>query len=150
KALDQTQDGGHAHAGAAFARRHGEAPEIARAIEAHHEEVLPDSWLDHLVLAADALSGARPGARSGSIETAAQRMRKMEELALTHPGVTEAYAVQAGRELRVFVDCDQVGDEAAREVARGLARNLESDMKFPGQIKVTVLRELRATEVAQR
>ncbi|MGZ3709722.1 MAG: ribonuclease Y, partial [Bdellovibrionota bacterium] len=75
---------------------------------------------------------------------------KMEELALTHPGVTEAYAVQAGRELRVFVDCDQVGDEAAREVARGLARNLESDMKFPGQIKVTVLRELRATEVAQR
>ena len=150
KALDQKHDGAHSHAGAEFAKKYGEAPLIVQAIAAHHEESAPDSWLDHLVIAADALSGARPGARHGSTQNALDRATAMEAIAHTITGVTEAYAVQAGRELRVFVDCDKIDDTGSRDIAKQIVKKIEDELRFPGQIKVTVLRELRTTEVAQK
>lgn len=150
KALDQTHDGGHALAGAAFAEKYGEKPEIVQAIAAHHEEKGPESALDHLVIAADALSGARPGARAGSTRVALERATAMEKIASEVPGVQSAFAVQAGRELRVFVDSAQVLDSGVTPLARKIADRIGSEVHFPGQIKVTVLRELRVTEVATR
>ncbi|MBC7691433.1 MAG: HDIG domain-containing protein [Methylotenera sp.] len=150
KALDQKHDGGHSESGAEFAKKYGESELVVRAIAAHHEEILPETWLDHLVIAADALSGARPGARNGSTQNLMERSASMEKIAREIPGVTESYAVQAGRELRVFVDCDQVSDQKARELAGEIAERIQADVKFPGQIKVTVLRELRVTAMAQR
>jgi ribonuclease Y len=150
KALDQTHDGGHATAGAEFAKKNGEKALIVQAIAAHHEEVAPQSWLDHLVIAADALSGARPGARHGSTQNALDRATQMEKLALDVAGVNQAFAVQAGRELRVFVDSEKVNDDGVREVARAVSSRIQEEVRFPGQIKVTVLRELRVTEVVSR
>jgi len=150
KALDQTHDGGHAVAGAEFAKKNGENARITQAIAAHHEEITPESWLDHLVIAADALSGARPGARHGSTQNALDRVTQMEKVALEVPGVNQAFAVQAGRELRVFVDSEKVNDEGTREVARAVSSRIQEEVKFPGQIKVTVLRELRVVEVVSR
>lgn len=150
KALDQTHDGGHAGAGAAFAQRFGESDAVVQAIAAHHEEVSPVTWLDHLVIAADAVSGARPGARQGSTLTVLGRVEAMEKIAKEVPGVTTAYTVQAGRELRVFVDSNSIKDEALTLLARQVADRIQSEVAFPGQIKVTVLRELRVTEVAGR
>jgi ribonuclease Y len=150
KGLDQTHDGGHADAGARFAEKYGEAPEVVQAIRAHHEEFAPQSWLDHLVIAADALSGARPGARQGSTQTVLNRSEILEKMALEIPGVTAAYAVQAGRELRVFVDSGKIGDLQIHELARQIADRIQQELQFPGQIKVTVLREMRAVEVASR
>ena len=150
KALDQTHDGGHAVAGAEFAAKYGESPEVVQAIAAHHEEQGPTSWLDYLVIAADALSGARPGARHGSTESALQRATEMERIALQVPGVSTAYAVQAGRELRVFVDSHCVDDEKTQVIARDIANEISSQLQFPGEIKVTVLREMRVVEVASR
>jgi ribonuclease Y len=146
KALDQTHEGAHAEAGARFAEAYGESPEVVHAIACHHEEFPPQTWLDHLVIAADALSGARPGARAGSTQTALDRATQMEQIAQAVPGVTEAYAVQAGRELRVFVDGQQVSDEAAGLLAREVARQIAEQVQFPGQIQVTLLRELRWIE----
>ncbi len=148
KALDQTHDGGHAEAGAEFAKRYGECPEVVQAIAAHHEEVSPDSWLDHLVIAADALSGARPGARNGSTQAGLERSELMEKIALEIPGVQQAYAVQAGREIRVFVDSARVSDADVQRVAQNVAERIQSEVRFPGQIQVTVLRELRTTATA--
>lgn len=150
KGLDQTHDGGHAEAGAQFAEKYGEAAEVVQAIRTHHEEHPPQTWLDHLVVAADALSGARPGARQGSTQTVLDRSENLEKMALEIPGVTAAYAVQAGRELRVFADSERVGDPQVRELARQIADRIQSELQFPGQIKVTVLREMRAIEVASR
>ena len=145
KALDQTHDGGHAFAGAEFAKRYGESPEVIQAIAAHHEEIAPESWLDHLVIAADALSGARPGARHGSTQTSLERAEMMEKIALEVPGVQQAYAVQAGREVRVFVDSSKVLDADIERIAREIADRIQVEVRFPGQIQVTVLRELRMT-----
>ena len=150
KGLDQTHDGGHAQAGAEFAQRYGEKEVIVQAIASHHEEIAPVSWLDHLVLAADALSGARPGARHGSTQTALERATQMELIAQQTPGVQFAFAVRAGRELRVFVDSDQVKDEQLSEVARRVAEKIGAEVQFPGQMSVVVLRELRAVEVVSR
>jgi ribonuclease Y len=150
KALDQTHDGGHAQAGADFAEKYGEHPLVVRAIASHHEELSPETWLDHLVIAADALSGARPGARHGSTQTSLDRAESMEKIALDFAGVSQAFAVQAGRELRVFVDSSQVLDSDVTKVARQIADRIQDEVRFPGQIKVTVLRELRVTEVAVR
>jgi ribonuclease Y len=145
KALDQTHDGGHAAAGAEFARRYGESAEVVQAIAAHHEEVAPESWLDHLVIAADALSGARPGARNGSTQTSLDRAAALEKIALEIPGVQQAYAVQAGREIRIFVDSLKILDADVGRVAQEVADRIQSEVRFPGQIQVTVLRELRTT-----
>ncbi|MFZ9596136.1 MAG: HDIG domain-containing metalloprotein [Bdellovibrionia bacterium] len=151
KALDQThEEGGHALAGALFAEKYGECAAVVSAIAAHHEEKTPQSVLDHLVIAADALSGARPGARHGSTQALLNRSEQMEALAMEIPGVTQAYAVQAGRELRVFVDCQKVSDEGARAVALSVSRRIQDEVRFPGQIQITVLRELRAIEWANR
>jgi len=150
KGLDQTHEAGHALAGAEFAKKYGESPEVVQAIAAHHEEVLPKAGIDHLVLAADALSGARPGARHGSTQNALDRATAMEKIAMETPGVDSAVAVQAGRELRIFVDSKKILDENMPGMARQIAERLQSEVKFPGQIKVTVLRELRVTEVAAR
>lgn len=150
KALDQTHDGGHAQAGAEFAERYGERGPVVRAISSHHEESKPETWLDHLVIAADALSGARPGARHGSTQMVLSRSEDMEKVALDVPGVASAFAVQAGRELRVFVDSERVSDSGVSVVARQIADRIQSELSFPGQIKVLVMRELRAVEVASR
>ncbi len=150
KALDQTHDGGHAQAGAEFAQRFGEDETVVRAIAAHHEEVSPQSWLDHLVIASDAVSGARPGVRQGSTQVVLERTEAMERIAQAVAGVTVAYAVQAGRELRVFVDSAAIDDEGLSKVARQVADRIQAEVTFPGQIKVTVLRELRVVEVAVR
>ncbi|MEO5968728.1 MAG: HDIG domain-containing metalloprotein [Bdellovibrionia bacterium] len=150
KALDQTHDGGHAQAGAEFAKKNGESARITQAIAAHHEEFTPQSWLDHLVIAADALSGARPGARHGSTQNVLDRATQMEKVALEVPGVNQAFAVQAGRELRVFVDSEKVNDSGVREVARAVSSRIQDEVRFPGQIKVTVLRELRVVELVSR
>ncbi len=148
KGLDQTHDGGHAAAGAEFAKRYGENSEVVQAIAAHHEEVAPDSWLDHLVIAADALSGARPGARNGSTQAGLDRAESLEKIALEVPGVQQAYAVQAGREIRVFVDSTKILDTDVERVAKDIADRIQLEVRFPGQIQVTVLRELRTTATA--
>ncbi len=148
KALDQTHDGGHALAGAEFAKRYGESAEVVQAIAAHHEEAVPESWLDHLVIAADALSGARPGARNGSAQASLDRAEALEKIALQIPGVEQAYAVQAGREIRVFVDSARVLDADVERIAREIAEHIQIEVRFPGQIQVTVLRELRTTAMA--
>ena len=158
KALDQThhqshsedQSGGHAKVGAEFAKRFGESPRVVQAIASHHEELAPQSWLDHLVIAADALSGARPGARHGSTQMALDRATAMEKIAQEIPGVATAFAVQAGRELRVFVDSSEVLDSGVPLIAKEIAQKISDQVKFPGQIKVTVLREMRVSEVASQ
>lgn len=150
KALDQTHDGGHAQAGAEFARTYGETEQVVSAIATHHEEALPQTWLDHLVIAADALSGARPGARHGSTQTALERVTQMEKIAQETPGVSTAFAVKAGRELRVFVDSGQISDLTINDVARSVATRIGAEVQFPGQIKVVVLREMKAVEVVSR
>lgn len=150
KGLDQTHDGGHAQAGADFAKRYGESSEICQAIAAHHEEVSPANWLDHLVIAADALSGARPGAREGSSQAVLQRSEYMEKIAKEVPGVVDAYAVQAGRELRVFVDHEKMSDEMLQPTAKSIADRIQEELRFPGEIKVTLLREIRVTERVSR
>ncbi len=150
KGLDQTHDGGHAQAGAAFAKKYGESAMVVESIAAHHEEAVPRSWLDHLVIAADALSGARPGVRHGSTLNALERSEKLENIARAVSGVQEAVAVQAGREVRVFVDNGKIADDAVAGVARQIAERVQSELHFPGQIKITVLRETRMTEVVSR
>jgi ribonuclease Y len=150
KALDADHVGSHAMAGADFAARYGEAPEIVKAIRAHHEESAPESWLDYLVIAADAVSGGRPGARNGSTRNLLERSEAMEKIARSLPGVTEAYSVQAGRALRVFVDCLLVKDEDVRTLARQIADRIQEELRFPGEIQITVLREMRVTEVAAK
>ncbi len=145
KALNPSYEGGHAQAGAEFAAKYGEKPEIVQAIAAHHEEVAPQSWLDHLVIAADALSGARPGARNGSTRNALDRAQAMEAIAREVPGVTEAFALQAARELRVFVDHAAIDDARAATLVGEIASRISQELRFPGEIKVTVLREMRAT-----
>jgi ribonuclease Y len=150
KALDQTHDGGHAEAGAEFAKKYGEAPLVVQAIASHHEEKAPTSWVDYLVITADALSGARPGARHGSTQNALERATAMEKIAQEVPGVSTAFALQAGRELRVLVDSARLSDLDLPIVARQIAERINSEVRFPGQIKVTVFRELRVTEVISR
>lgn len=148
KGLDQTHEGGHAQAGGEFAERYGEKPEVVHAIAAHHEETSPQHWVDHLLIAADAISGARPGARHGSTQNALDRATVMEKIACEVAGVQSAFAVQAGRELRVFVDSEQIDDPGVKNIARQIADRIQSEIRFPGPIKVTVLREMRVTEVA--
>ena len=150
KALDPEHHGAHARAGAEFAARYGESSEVVHAIAAHHEEVEPENWLDYLVIAADALSGGRLGARHGSTQNLLDRSEAMEKIAISIPGVKEAYSVQAGRSLRVFVDFEKVSDLEVRGVARSIADRIQSELKFPGEIQITVLREMRVTEVATR
>lgn len=149
KALTHEVEGSHALIGAELARKYGESAKIVNAIAAHHEEVKAETILAPLVDAADALSGARPGARREVLESYVKRLEDLETIAKSFKGVDKCFAVQAGREMRVIVEPNQVSDEDATLLARDVARKIEADMTYPGQIRVTVIRETRATELAR-
>jgi ribonuclease Y len=148
KALTHEVEGSHALIGAEIARRYGEHEDVVHAIEAHHNEVLPQTVEAVLTQAADACSGGRPGARRESLETYVRRLERIEEIAATKPGVDKVFAMQAGREVRVMVCPDTVDDLGAQVLARDVAKQIEDELTYPGQIRVTVVRESRASEVA--
>jgi ribonuclease Y len=149
KAVTHEVEGPHARVGAEILRRHGEAEAVAHAVEAHHNEVEPQTVEAVLVQAADSLSGARPGARGESLESYVRRLRELEQIASRHPGVEKVYAMQAGREIRVMVAPGALDDDAATLLAQVIAREVERELEYPGQIKITVIRESRATEYAR-
>jgi ribonuclease Y len=149
KAVSHEVGGSHALVGAEIARRFGEEAGIVHAIEAHHNEVEPRTLVAVLVQAADAVSAARPGARREALESYVRRLERLEELAGSFKGVERVFAMQAGREVRVAVDPDVLDNLASAELARTIARRLEDDLQYPGQIEVTVIREYRATDFAR-
>ena len=149
KAVDHEVDGSHAVIGADLARRFGERPEIVHAIEAHHADVEPNCVLDVLVQAADAVSAARPGARKETLDAYIKRLEKLEEIANAHKGVERTYAIQAGREVRVMVEPTEVDEAKAVVLAHDIARQIENEMTYPGQVKVVVIRESRAIDYAK-
>jgi ribonuclease Y len=149
KALTHQSSHSHALVGADLARRHGESDDVVHAIEAHHNEVEPRTVEAVLVQAADAISGSRPGARRESLETYVQRLEALERIAHAMPGVQRVFAMQAGREVRVMVQPLEVDDIQAQVLARDIAKQVEQELTYPGQIKVTVIRESRTTEVAR-
>jgi ribonuclease Y len=149
KALTHEVEGSHAIIGAEIARKYGESAKIVNAIAAHHEEVRAETILAPLVDAADALSGARPGARREVLESYVKRLDDLERISTSFKGVEKAFAVQAGREIRIIVEPAAVDDDQALLLARDVARKIESEMTYPGQIKVTVIRETRASEMAR-
>lgn len=149
KAVTHEVEGPHALVGGELARRHGESEAVAHAMEAHHDEVKPQTIEAVIVQAADALSGARPGARGESLESYVKRLRALEQIAARHDGVEKAYAMQAGREIRVIVAPTSIDDDAAMLLSREIAREIERELEYPGQIKVTVIRESRAIEFAK-
>jgi len=148
KALDHDQEGSHALLGAEEARRWGESEEILNALAAHHEDVEANSIYTGLVIAADAMSASRPGARRETLERYIKRLERLEGLACRHEGVDRAYAIQAGREVRVLVDAEKVNDKAAAKLARDIATEVEHELQYPGEVNVTVIRECRFVEVA--
>lgn len=149
KAIDHEIEGSHAVIGADLARRMGERPEIVHAIESHHGDVEPNSVLDVLVQAADAISAARPGARKETLDSYIKRLEKLEEIANAHKGVERTYAIQAGREVRVMVTPEEVDEAATVVLAHDIAQQIENEMQYPGQVKVVVIRESRATDIAK-
>jgi len=149
KAVSHQIEGSHAIVGAQMAKKFGEAPEIIHAIEAHHEDVPIQNTLAFLVAAADAISGARPGARREVLEAYLKRIEDLERICSSFSGVEKAFAVQAGREVRVLVESKKVSDEEAAVLAKDIAQKIEKDLSFPGQIKITVIRETRAVEYAK-
>jgi len=149
KALGHEVEGPHAVVGADFAKRHGEPDAVVNAIASHHNDVESIGPLGILVSAADAISASRPGARSESMATYIKRVEDLERIGLSFPGVEKCYAVQAGRELRVFVQPEQANDEQAFALARSIAQKIEGELQYPGQIKITVIRETRCVEVAK-
>jgi len=149
KALTHEVEGSHAIIGADIARKYGESAKVVNAIAAHHEEVKAETILAPLVDAADALSGARPGARREMLESYVRRLEDLERISNSFKGVEKSFAVQAGREIRIIVQPTVVGDDQATMLAHEVARKIESEMTYPGQIKVTVIREIRASEFAR-
>jgi ribonuclease Y len=149
KALDHEIEGSHAQIGADFARRCGETPEIVNAIAAHHEETSAESLYAGLIIAADAISASRPGARRESLERYIKRLQNLESIATGFPGVDGAYAIQAGREVRVLVNAEKVSDKLSAKMARDIANQIESELNYPGEVAVTVIRETRFVEKAR-
>jgi ribonuclease Y len=149
KAIDHSIEGSHAQIGADLAKKFGERPEIVHAIRSHHEEEKPETILDFIVQAADALSSARPGARREMLESYIKRVEDLEKISYSFPGVEKAFAIQAGREVRVMVKSDDVSDENAVTLSRDIAKKIEEELSYPGQIRVTVIRETRAVGVAK-
>jgi ribonuclease Y len=149
KALDHEVEGSHAKIGADIAKKHGEPSAIVHAILAHHDEEEPRGLLDVLVQAADALSGARPGARREMLETYVKRLDDLEKIAKSFSGIDKCYAIQAGREIRVIVQNERISDEDSLILSRDIARKIEKELTYPGQIKITVIRETRAVEYAR-
>ena len=149
KAVDHEVEGSHAVIGADLARRFGEKPSIVHAIEAHHNDVEPNSVLDVLVQAADAVSAARPGARKETLDAYIKRLEKLEEIANSYKGVERTYAIQAGREVRVMVEPDVVDEAQTTVLAHDIAKRIEDEMQYPGQVKVVVIRESRTIGIAK-
>ena len=149
KAVDHEVEGPHAVIGADLAKKHGEVQEIIHAIQAHHEDVAPQTAIATLVQAADSLSGARPGARKELLENYVKRLEELEGIATSFNGVSKAYAIQAGREVRVMVDAERVPDEQTYLLVKDIATKIENNMTYPGQIRVTVIREKRAVGYAK-
>jgi ribonuclease Y len=149
KAIDQEADGSHAIIGAGVARKLGEPPRVCHAIEAHHGDVPPTDVMDHIVDAANVLSGQRPGARREMLESYVQRLGDLERIATSFAGVERAFAIQAGREVRVIVENSRVTDQQARLLSKDIARKVEAELTYPGQVKVAVIRETRATDYAK-
>jgi len=149
KAIDHEVEGAHALIGAELARKYGENPKIVHAIAAHHDDEKPQSVLAILIQAADALSAARPGARREMLETYVKRLEDLERIAYSFPGVSKAYALQAGREIRVMVENEEISDADAVMLSRDIARKIENELTYPGQIKVTVIRETRVVDYAK-
>lgn len=149
KAIDHDVEGTHTAIGAEVAKRYGEDSIVINAIASHHEDVQPTSLISVLVQAADAISGARPGARRETLEEYVKRLEKLEELADSFAGVEKAYAIQAGREIRVMVEPEKIDDAQAEQLASDIAKKIRSEIEYPGQIKVTVIRETRAVDYAK-
>lgn len=149
KVLDASAEGSHAVIGADFAKKYGESPDIVHAIRAHHDDEKPESVLAHLVAAADALSGARPGARKALKESYVSRLSDIEKIVNQFEGVHRSYAISAGREVRVLVENEKVSDEQTIMLSRDIARKIEQEMSYPGTIKVSVIRETRAVGIAK-
>lgn len=149
KAMDHNQEGTHAKLGAEFCRRYGVNSTVVNAIESHHHEVDQLTVEAIIAEAADAISGARPGARREDLEAYIKRIRALEEMSLSFEGVQQAFAIQAGREVRIIVKPDTIDDLASARLARDVAKKIEETMQYPGQIRVTVIRETRATEIAK-
>ncbi len=149
KAVDHEVEGAHAMIGADLAKKYGESDQVVHAIAAHHEDVQATSVMDVLLQAADTLSGARPGARREMFESYVKRLEDMEKIATSFKGVTKSYAIQAGRELRIIVESDKVDDFESTMICSEVAKKIEKDLTYPGQIKVTVIRETRAIEYAK-
>jgi len=148
KAVDEDYEGSHAIVGADVIKQHGEDPRVVNAAAAHHNEVPAESPYAGLVMVADSLSAVRPGARTSSIDGFIQRVRSIEAIAASEHGVSDAYAIQAGREVRVIVEPDVIGDEEARQLARTIRRRIENELNYPGSIEITVIREQRYKEMA--
>lgn len=149
KAVDQTQEGTHIQLGVELAKRFGEKEEILHAIEAHHDDVTANTIEAVLVKLADAISAGRPGARRDTVEIYIKRLQKIEEIVNSYEGIKQSFAVQAGREVRVIVQSEQFDDLASQKLARDIAKKIEDELDYPGQIKVTVVREFRTTEIAK-
>ena len=149
KALDQTQEGTHIELGVAFAKKFNEHPDIIHAIEAHHDDIVANSTEAVLIKIADAMSAGRPGARRDTLEIYIKRINKLEEIATSYEGIKRSFAVQAGREVRVIIQPEVFDDAGAAKLARDIAKRIELELDYPGQIKVTVVREIRATEIAK-
>ncbi len=149
KAVDHEVEGSHAVIGADLARKYGEPEDIIHAVVAHHDDVKPESILAVLVQSADALSAARPGARREMLETYVKRLEDLERIANSFEGVSKTYAIQAGREVRIIVDSERVNDDASVLLSKDIARKVEKELSYPGQVKVTVIRETRAVEYAK-
>ena len=149
KSVDHEMEGSHVQLGVELARKYKESPQVIHAIEAHHGDVEAKTLTACLVQAADAISAARPGARRENVENYIKRLEKLEEITGTYPGVEKAYAIQAGREVRVMVKPEEVGEDEMVLLARELAKKIESELEYPGQIKVNVLRETKAVEYAK-
>jgi len=149
KALTHEVEGSHALIGAALIAKYGEQPLVVNAVAAHHRETEPESVYAHLAMAADAITAARPGARNENTQQYLKRLGDLEAIANQFEGVTRSYAIQAGRELRVLVEPGQISDDQALRLARDISGRIEKEVQFPGQVKVTVIRETRSVEYAR-
>ena len=149
KAIDREVEGSHVEIGAEFARKYKENPIVVNAIASHHGDVEPESVIAVIVAAADALSSARPGARNESMENYIKRLRDLEEIAKSFDGVQNSYALQAGREIRIMVQPNKISDDEVTIIAHKVRKKIENNLDYPGNIKVTVIRELRAIDYAK-
>lgn len=149
KRLTKLKKRTHIQLGVELATRYGEKPEVIHAIEAHHDDVVANTIEAVLVKVADAISAGRPGARRDTLEIYIKRLQKIEEIVNSYEGIKQSFAVQAGREVRIIVQADMFDDLASGKLARDVAKRIEDELDYPGQIRVTVVREFRATEIAK-